>query len=299
MALIFLWDHFVPLGVAMGLLYVAPVLTTLWLRGRKPTLTVATVSSILIILDYIYSPSGEAIPWMVLTNRALSVSIVWAVTFLTLQRKDTEERLAQKQDELQTIFDSVPAMIWYKDKANRILNVNKGAAQSIGVPEHQIKGRLTDEFYPEDALKYHQDDLEVMQTGEPKLGIIEPYHVSADEKRWVQTDKIPYRDAQGNIVGVIVFAVDITDRIRAEEALHHANEQLEVRVTEALAKLKILRGLLPICASCKQIRDDQGYWDSVESYIQTHSEATFTHSICPNCIRKLYPDIDIAKLPKP
>jgi two-component system, LuxR family, sensor kinase FixL len=141
MALIFLWDHFVPLGVAMGLLYVAPVLTTLWLRGRKPTLTVATVSSILIILDYIYSPSGEAIPWMVLANRALSVSLVWAVTFLTLQRKDTEERFAQKQDELQTIFDSVPAMIWYKDKANRILNVNKGAARSIGVPEHQIKGK--------------------------------------------------------------------------------------------------------------------------------------------------------------
>ena len=79
MALIFLWDHFAPLGVAMGLLYVAPVLTTLWLRGRKPTLTVSTVSSILIILDYISSPSGEAIPWMVLTNRALSVSIVWAV----------------------------------------------------------------------------------------------------------------------------------------------------------------------------------------------------------------------------
>jgi PAS domain S-box-containing protein len=236
---------------------------------------------------------------MVLTNRALSVSMVWAVAFLILQRKDTEERFAQKQDELQTIFDSAPAMIWYKDKANRILNVNKGAAQSIGVPEHQIKGRLTDEFYPEDALKYHQDDLEVMQTGEPKRGIIEPYHVSADEKRWVQTDKIPYRDAQGNILGVIVFAVDITDRIRAEEALHHANEQLEVRVTEALAKLKVLRGLLPICASCKQIRDDQGYWDSVESYIQTHSEATFTHSICPNCMRKPYPDIDIAKMPKP
>jgi hypothetical protein len=58
----------------------------------------------------------------------------------------------------------------------------------------------------------------------------------------------------------------------------------------ALSKVKILSGLIPICAHCKKIRDDHGYWNQLESYIKKHSEADFSHGICPDCIRKLYPD---------
>ena len=70
-------------------------------------------------------------------------------------------------------------------------------------------------------------------------------------------------------------------------SLNLRQEELE----EALAEVKTLRGFIPICSSCKSIRDDQGYWSRVESYISRHSEAEFTHSCCPSCIRKLYPDI--------
>jgi hypothetical protein len=56
--------------------------------------------------------------------------------------------------------------------------------------------------------------------------------------------------------------------------------------------VKSLSGLLPICAGCKQIRDDKGYWSQVESYVQKHSEATFTHGLCPDCIKKWYPELD-------
>jgi hypothetical protein len=59
---------------------------------------------------------------------------------------------------------------------------------------------------------------------------------------------------------------------------------------EALRDVKILKGFLPICASCKNIRDDQGYWNKVEQYISNHSEAKFTHGICPKCANELYPD---------
>ena len=58
----------------------------------------------------------------------------------------------------------------------------------------------------------------------------------------------------------------------------------------ALANVKLLSGLLPICASCKKIRDDKGYWNQVESYVQQHSEAKFSHGMCPDCIKKWYPD---------
>ncbi|MBF0526198.1 MAG: response regulator [Deltaproteobacteria bacterium] len=60
---------------------------------------------------------------------------------------------------------------------------------------------------------------------------------------------------------------------------------------EALTSVKILRGLLPICAHCKKIRDDKGYWNQIESYIRTHSEANFSHGICPECVKKDYPDL--------
>jgi len=66
-------------------------------------------------------------------------------------------------------------------------------------------------------------------------------------------------------------------------------KELVIKLQDALAKIKVLNGLLPICASCKKIRDDKGYWNQVEAYIQEHSEATFTHSICPECMKKLYP----------
>ena len=75
------------------------------------------------------------------------------------------------------------------------------------------------------------------------------------------------------------------------------NETLEIRVEErtkelqeSLDKVKVLSGLLPICASCKKIRDDKGYWNQIESYIRDHSEAEFSHSICPKCAKELYPD---------
>lgn len=60
---------------------------------------------------------------------------------------------------------------------------------------------------------------------------------------------------------------------------------------KSMARIKILSGMLPICAKCKKIRDDKGYWNQIESYIHRHSEAEFSHSVCPDCARKLYPEL--------
>jgi len=79
---------------------------------------------------------------------------------------------------------------------------------------------------------------------------------------------------------------DITARCRIEEE----REKLIVELKEALTKVKTLSGFLPICSSCKKIRDDQGYWQQIEAYIRDHSEADFSHGICPDCAKKLYPE---------
>jgi len=68
-------------------------------------------------------------------------------------------------------------------------------------------------------------------------------------------------------------------------------QQKTMELQDALGKVKLLSGYLPICASCKKIRDDKGYWQAVETYIDSHSEAKFSHGICPDCIQKLYPEI--------
>jgi len=73
-------------------------------------------------------------------------------------------------------------------------------------------------------------------------------------------------------------------------------DQLILELREALAKVKQLSGLLPICMHCKKIRDDKGYWSRIETYIEKHSEAEFSHSICRECAEKLYPDMDLYEL---
>lgn len=73
-------------------------------------------------------------------------------------------------------------------------------------------------------------------------------------------------------------------------ALIHSLRLKQTALTEAMEEVKILSGFLPICASCKKIRDDQGYWKQIEAYIREHSEAEFSHGICPDCAKQLYPD---------
>jgi hypothetical protein len=82
-------------------------------------------------------------------------------------------------------------------------------------------------------------------------------------------------------------------------AIHHlrlarlkaSERELQRRVDEALAKVKVLGGLIPICASCKNVRDDKGYWNQIEQYLCEHSDSQVSHGICPACIKKLYPDV--------
>jgi hypothetical protein len=76
-------------------------------------------------------------------------------------------------------------------------------------------------------------------------------------------------------------------RVRALEA---RERELEARVEEELSQIKILKGLLPICAVCKKVRDDSGYWNQMETYIREHSQADFSHGICPDCIPTIYPE---------
>lgn len=87
-----------------------------------------------------------------------------------------------------------------------------------------------------------------------------------------------------------LLIAQVADRIKAEKE----NEKLIRELQEALESVEQLKGFLPICASCRKIRDDQGYWNQIDTYLRTHSELKFSHSLCPECTRKLYPNVEIA-----
>jgi len=91
---------------------------------------------------------------------------------------------------------------------------------------------------------------------------------------------------------------EVLARVTTHISLHSLQKCLEKKNTDlqkAIEEVKQLRGFLPICSSCKSIRDDQGYWERIETYISNHSEATFTHGICPDCATKLYPEFVLNK----
>jgi len=162
-------------------------------------------------------------------GRLLSCSIIRDITL----RREDEAKLLQQQIEQQVLLDLIPAMVWYKDSKNRILRANRHAAESIDKTVEELEGKSTYDLFPEEAEKYHQDDLAVIASGEPKLGIVELYEISPGQKRWVQTDKVPYRDAQGHVIGVLVFAQDITERRQAEAALQENERQYRLLMEEA------------------------------------------------------------------
>jgi hypothetical protein len=91
----------------------------------------------------------------------------------------------------------------------------------------------------------------------------------------------------------LVFAFSVFSFRRWFE-VRNANDMLSIQNNELerlLSEIKRLRGILPICAECKKIRDDAGYWHQVELYVREHTEAEFSHSMCPDCVRKLYPEL--------
>jgi hypothetical protein len=93
--------------------------------------------------------------------------------------------------------------------------------------------------------------------------------------------------------GRALYSIRLGKKFRAIVCREKEKECLIKALQKALGEVKTLGGLIPICANCKKVRNDDGYWSQIESYIHDHSDADFSHSICPDCAKKLYPDIDL------
>lgn len=152
-------------------------------------------------------------------------------------------------------------------------------------PEAVIGLRIYDLFPAEEAEKRMSVVKKAFATGETIVFEVRVPMARAEDRFFLTSVK-PVQDGDRRVASVVCISKDITDRKRIEAE----RERLIRELREALAQVRSLSGLLPICASCKKIRDDQGYWTQIESYIRDHSDAEFSHGICPECREHLYPE---------
>jgi PAS domain S-box-containing protein len=206
-------------------------------------------------------------------------------------RKHAEEALERERNLLRTLIDNLPDMIFFKDTKGKYVLSNRPHMRSIGADRvEDVVGKTTFDFNPVEMAKQYQDDeMSIVQTGEALYDREEiALHRDTGEKRWHLTSKIPLIDSGGNVSGIVGIARDITEQKMAQEE----RERLINELQKALGDVKTLSGLVPICAHCKKIRDDKGFWTQVEGYIQKHSNAQFSHGVCPDCAKKYYPDLN-------
>ncbi len=179
-----------------------------------------------------------------------------------------------------------PTFSFYADGTYRY--VNHAFAKGVGKTSDEIIGRkIWDVFEKDEADKRFAIVKKVFAEGKPEeIEVRVPQ--SAGDTFYLTTVK-PIMNDVGGVETVICTSKNITKRKLAEDALKKERDKL----MKALKEIKTLSGLLPICASCKKIRDDKGYWNQMEGYIQQHSDAQFSHGMCPDCAKKMYPYLDI------
>jgi PAS domain S-box-containing protein len=128
-----------------------------------------------------------------------------------IERSRVEAALRRQKAEHEAILHTVRAMIWFKDADNRVIRCNKAAARWIGLPVSKIEGRRVEDLFPaERARVYRENDRAVIASGKPRVGELEELPRRGRPSRWIQRDILPYRDARGKPIGVVIIAVDVT-----------------------------------------------------------------------------------------
>ncbi len=213
-----------------------------------------------------------------------------ALTAEAMERRRAEMALRVNLEKYQVLFESFPLGVTITDKTGRILEVNRESVRILGMPDADQHRRTIDDplwqiIRSDGTAMPPEEYASVRAIREGRLiENVQMGLVKEDGQTvWlnVTAAPIPLED-----YGVAVVYGDVT-RLRRIEA---ERERLIAELQMALVQVKQLSGLLPICASCKKIRDDRGYWQQVEVYIEKHSEVEFSHGICPDCMAKFYPN---------
>jgi PAS domain S-box-containing protein len=203
------------------------------------------------------------------------------------QAEELLRRSEEKFRQLSRAVEQSPASIVITNPAGDIEYVNPKFIEVTGYTVAEVLGKNSRVLKSgEKSPEAYRELWQAISAGQEWRGEFHNKKKNG-ELFWESASISPIRDPAGRVTHYVAVKEDITAR-KQNEAIR---DMLIFDLQEALAHVKSLSGLLPICAGCKKIRDDQGYWSQVESYIQKHSDATFTHGLCPDCIKRLYPEL--------
>lgn len=224
-----------------------------------------------------------------LKERDYSLKINESLKVICTQNEKLEEMNAEsirREQELKSITENVNDIIFSLD--------NEGRYQFIG-PQIKRYGLSPDEMIGKFFYEFLEDDFRepgILEYSQVMNGQKEPvpfqFRITnkKGESVWFEENGQLAYNPTGKVTGITGVLRDITKRKQVEEE----KEQLIVELKEALQNIKTLKELLPICSNCKKIRNDDGYYEQVEVYITKHTDTYFSHGICPDCLKELYPD---------
>lgn len=236
----------------------------------------------------VYEPVLSRLGWIIISFCILvglaSVTLYQMGKHDIIRRKTAEKTLVENENFLKSLLEAIPIPVFYKNRKGVYLGVNRSFETFFGKTQKDLVGKSVFDISPEKIAQiYHAKDNELFESRGTQH-YESNVHVTGNEIRDVIFDKSVYVDDMGQVAGLIGTVLDITIQKQREQEREKLIEDLQ----NALTEIKTLEGIVPICSKCKKIRDDKGYWSKLESYIEQHSDASFSHSMCPECSDKLY-----------
>ena len=203
--------------------------------------------------------------------------------------RESNRYMTNEKNMYLTIAESIASSVFVTDLSGGPVYMNRSASKMLGlspVPGGYYYNRGEIDIKLPEWLQHHLNSFlggdlqELVFDAAPDTGRVNMY---------LQGRIAPMEDVSGKYSGVVIILNDVNELKKAEQQIRVQRDELE----KVLDELKVLHGILPICSRCKKIRNENGEWSHVEVYVKQHTSADFSHSLCPECAKKLYPGMDI------
>ena len=202
--------------------------------------------------------------------------------------RKTEEALQRSEKKYRRLVESLERdyILYSHDIDGNFTYLSPSIVNVLGYSQDEFMGHYTEYITDSPINKDVEEFTNAGLRGEKQEPFEAEFWHKTGSRVHQRVTEVPLFDDDGNVQGIEGIVQDITTLKRAEAE----RESTIVKLEKALSEIKTLRGILPLCSFCKKVRDDKGYWEQVDVYIDKYSEADISHGICPECLKKHYPD---------